>query len=184
MRQAIKALAVLFLFLSVSCGGEKARPLEDLPYLKDDLISAWRGTYPVFQIPGTLTTAKMDLHNARVSLIMQTENYWFEVTYYSDTLEYAFVSQGFWNWFVEAPEVIVFEATQDRERKTRKRPGSQQDSTVVADSILSNEENFNGDGSKIIKTWYTSFEFIGQDSLHLINFNGDLVLPEITLGRN
>lgn len=183
MRQVFKALAVPILFLAVSCGNEKARPLEDLPYLKDDLTSTWRGFYPTFQVPGSLSSPKLDLVNARVSLLMQQEDYWFEITYYSDTLEYAFISEGFWNWFMEAPEVIIFETTKDRQRKTRKRPASQQDS-IMADSILSNEETFNGDGSQIIKTWYVTFEFVGADSLHLFDFGGDLVLPEITLGRN
>jgi len=189
MKRTLQVFTIFIAILATSCS-EKAKPLEYTPYLKDDLEGAWEGRYPIYNITATNAAPKLDLVNARTSMILQTEDYWFEITYYSDTLEYAFVSQGFWNWFEDTPDAIIFEMTQDRERKTRKRPGSGQgtgtgtDSTgSPPDSVLWEEQRSEGDGSEILKTWYATFEFVGGDSLKLTNIGGDLTLPDITLGH-
>jgi hypothetical protein len=183
MKRSIQVFTIFLVILAISCNKEKAQPLQDVPFLKDDLVGAWQGYYPIFNVAATNAAPKLDLVNARTSMILQTENYWFEITYYSDTLEYSFISQGFWSWFENAPHAILFEMTQDRTRKIRKRPRTGTDSTIAADSVLWQETTANGDGSAILQTWYTNFEFVGADSLKLSNIGGDLTLPDIALSR-
>lgn len=146
-------------------------------FRKSSLEGAWRGVLPVYHVDNGLSAPSYDLQNLNCALILDSEDYWFELSYLSDSLDFAYYNRGSWFWFEQSPEFIYFELTEESGEQTFKSQDDQ--GNEVVDNKISSER---GDGSQHLESWLCQFDYEEQE-LRIYNFGGYLFLNEVVLNR-
>ena len=170
MLRALLAISMVFLIVP---GCEKAKTKVIEPEVStSDLIGAWRGNLPAYYVNNGLSAESYNLRELRTSLILDEQTYWFEIGYYSDSLDFAFVSKGYWQLFEGSPHELYFQARE--EWSEQKFKGLDEDNNEV---ILEMISSHSGDGTEKVGEWGALFE-LGDGGLRLYEFIGDSKLSE------
>jgi len=159
-------LAIIMVFLIVP-GCDDAETIVIDPEIHiGDLTGAWRGTLPAYYVNNGLAAESYILDELRVSLILDEQTYWFEVGYYSESLDFSFVSKGYWQLFEGSPPELYFQVRE--QWSDQKFKGlDEEDNEVVLDMISSHL----GDGTEAVGEWGSLFELVDGE-LRLYDFIG------------
>ena len=146
-------------------------------FRKSSLEDVWRGVLSVFHVDNGLSAPSYDLQNLDCALIMDSENYWFQLSYLSDSLDYTYYNRGSWLWVEHSPEFIYFELTEEFSEQIFKSRNNQD--SVVVDNTISSKR---GDGSQSLESWSCQFDYEEQE-LRIYDFEGYMFLGEVILNK-
>jgi len=131
----------------------------------------------VYHVDNGISAPSYDLQNLNCALILDSEKYWFELSYLSDSLDFAYYNRGDWLWVEQTSEFLYFELTEESSEQTFKSQDSQGDEVV--DNRISSKR---GDGSQRLESWSCQFDYEEQE-LIIYNFDSYLFLDEVILKR-
>jgi hypothetical protein len=146
-------------------------------FRKSSLEGTWRGVLSVYHVDNGIAAPSYDLQNLNCALILDSEKYWFELSYLSDSLDFAYYNRGDWLWVEQTSEFLYFELTEESSEQTFKSQDSQGDEVV--DNRISSKR---GDGSQRLESWSCQFDYEEQE-LIIYNFDSYLFLDEVILKR-
>ena len=194
MKRALLFFFTVLVVLSLACSkAESNSGLVEPNFSYDDLIDAWRGSLDTWRVDNTAAgRASYNLSNVDVNLIIDTQNYWLQLTYFTDSLEYQYYNRGYWLWDPYVPDVMVFEIYHETSTQIFNPIRNS-----VPDSIAGGGPGGGGGGSteppdtiKFVKGDNTKMEerFISyleynEDEIRLFDFIEYLDLGDITLDR-
>ena len=159
-------LAIIMLFLIVpGCGGKKAVVMEPEINMYD-LIGHWRGSLPAYYVNNGATAPSYSLQNLDCTLILNQDNYWFQLGSYSDSLDFSFVSKGYWLLFEGTPQELYFQVREEWSNQMFKGLDSL-NMPVVLDTISARK----GDGSEPVGEWSCLFD-LGENEIRIYDFIG------------
>ena len=159
-------LAVIIVFLIVPGCDDAETIVIDPEIYAGDLIGAWRGTLPAYYVNNGLSAESYNLYELRVSLILDEQTYWFEIGYYSDSLDFSFVSKGYWQLFEGSPPELYFQVRE--QWSDQKFKGLDEENNEVVLNLISSHL---GDGTEEVGEWGSLFE-LGDGELRLYEVIG------------
>jgi len=159
-------LAIIIVFLIVP-GCDDDETIVTVPEIHaSDLIGAWKGTLPGYYVNNGISAESYNLQELRCSLILGEQTYWFELGYYSDSLDFSFVSKGYWQLFEGRPPDLYFQVRE--EWSNQKFKGlDEENNEIILDMISSH----NGDGSSEVGEWQCLIE-LEDGELRIFDFIG------------
>jgi hypothetical protein len=196
MKQLLLFCAAALVVLSLACSkAENNAGLVDPKLTYDDLVDAWKGTLETWRVDNTAAgKPSFTLNNVDVNLIIDTQTYWLQLSYFTDSLEYQYYNRGYWLWDPYVPDVMVFEIYYESSTAIKNPIRSS-----VPDSISEGGQGgSNGGGgsveppdtTKFVKGDNTKMEdrFISymdynEDTIRLYDFIEYLNLGDVTLER-
>ena len=194
MRKFLLSVAVAMTVLSLGCSDSNDDSgLVEPTFNYDDLIDAWRGELASWRVDNSeVGRTSYILNDVDISLIIESQTYWLQLSYFSDSLEYQYYNRGYWLWDPYVPDVIVFEIYQGQStqifnpiRNTGNPDstgGGQGDgggvSVVPPDTI----QVINGDNTQMEERFISYLEY-NEDSIRLWDFIEYLDLGDVTLER-
>jgi hypothetical protein len=194
MRRLLLSITLAVLVLSLGCSKTSGDSgLIEPTFNYDDLVDAWRGTLASWRVDNTEAgRASYTLNDIDISLILDTQTYWLQLTFFSDSLEYQYFNRGYWLWDPYVPNVMVFEMYQEsgtqifnpiRDSGNPDSTGGSGDGsggqqTEPPDTVLLSK----GDNSKMEERFISYLEYTG-DQIRLYDFIEYLDLGDITLER-
>ena len=195
MRQLLLTATVTALVLALACSKNNSNSgLVDPQFSYEDLTDAWRGQLDSWRVDNTAAgKASYTLNNVDISLIIDTQTYWLQLSYFSDSLEYQYYNRGYWIWDPYVPDVIVFEiyqesSTQIFNPQRSSIPDSIDGGPGGGDGGTGGGEPpdtikfLKGDNTKL-EARFISFMDYQEDQIRLYDFIEYLNLGDITLER-
>ncbi|MBW7997983.1 MAG: hypothetical protein FVQ81_15730 [Candidatus Glassbacteria bacterium] len=193
MRNMLQLAAGALLMLSLACSDNDVVKEPFNPgFTYEDLADAWRGNLDSWYVENSSGKPSYTLENVNISLIMDTERYWLQLTHFTDSLEYQYLNRGFWLWDPSLPDVIYFElyfesSSQVFNPQKDLTPadtldgsggGNNQGGGTPPDTILTSK----GDDTQIEEVFSSIIEFT-ENQLRLYEFEGYFDPGDITLDR-
>ena len=109
MKKLFLICAITAFVLPLSCSkNESSSGLVQPTFDYGDLEHAWKGTIASWRVDNTdAGRISYTLKNVDISLVLNTEKYWLQLTYFSDSLEYQYYNRGYWLWDPYYPTVMI-----------------------------------------------------------------------------
>lgn len=176
----VRTLSIILFFVMLGLPGceDKVTIPEREEIYMSDLVGAWRGTLFFYHVDNGIQAASYNLENLRTSLILDTDRYWFELDYFTDSLDFILVNRGYWLLIEGSPWTLDFSVIEEWGSQMFKEPDTL-GNPVVIDSIVYRK----GDGTEIVNTWNVVLDY-KENEIRLQDFIGSLVFEDLTLNRD
>jgi len=163
----LKAVLAVIMVLLIVPGCEEAENTVIEPEISmEDLMGNWEGTLPAYYVNNGLSPPSYYLQNVECAIILDADSYWFQLGSYSDSLDFSFVSKGYWLLFEGEQPELYFQIREEWSRQMFKGLDSL-NMPVVLDTITVHR----GDGSEAVGEWSCLFE-LEEDGLRIYDFIG------------